>query len=484
MKIYNLLFIALSLVASAHINESQAMDFSLTGNKKPLEVVAFMHYHYTSFDIAGTTELILKSDSAIQSVEISPISRGIKSIIDGNQVRFKLDKPGYVMVRINETEKFFVFAEEPEKVPSENALNILSFGVDNSGLKTQTELIQKAMDEAAKSGKTLLFPKGTYTSGQLRPKSNTHFHLVRGAVLQSDVSSAAQYLSEDKIKTRKFIYIKDAGNVKISGYGAINGNGAQMREKFGDDARMRLVMAVNSKNLTIEGVMLQDPGSWNTQILFCQDVLIHHVKLMNNIELSNTDGFDPDASKRLQITDCFAYCSDDNVAIKTTNNGDYLGDVEDITVRGNVFLTKKSSLKVGTETRGVNMRNILFEDNDVLESDRGMALYDSDGASFENISFINNRFERNYPDAKQACFYFQINLRNPDSKPGQMKNILIKDCVFYTAFPKPSKVEGLDNTHGIENLTIENLHIDGKKVKSIQEGRIEVNEFVRNINIK
>jgi hypothetical protein len=484
MQFYYSLLTVIVLAVCSNVNESQGMDFSLKANQKSIEVRTFMHYHYASFDIAGTTELILKCDSPVQSCEISPLSRAIKSSIKNNQISFKLDKPGYVMVRINETEKFFVFAEETEIIPGDHVINIHSYGIDKTGQKIQTELIQRAMDDAAESGKTLLFPEGIYTAGQLRPKSNTHIHLVRGALLQSDVSSVDQYLSDDKVKTRKFIYIKDAKNVKITGYGTISGNGTQLREKFGDNARMRLIMAVNSQNLTIDGVMLQDPGSWNTQILSCQDVLIRHVKLMNNIDLSNTDGFDPDASKRLLIIDCFAYCSDDNVAIKTTNYGDYLDDVEDITVTGNVFLTKKSSLKVGTETRGKNMRNILFENNDVLESDRGMALYVSDGAKLENIRFINNRFERNYPDAKRAGLYFQVNIRNENSKMGQIKNILVKDCVFYTAFPKPSQITGLNRTHGIENITIDNLVIEGEKVSSLQDARIEINGFVRNLIFK
>ncbi|MCL6101325.1 MAG: glycosyl hydrolase family 28 protein [Bacteroidetes bacterium] len=483
MRSTYLMLVTMLWVTWAFGQDNQGKGYSLTGNGKSIEVKVFTHYQYVSFDLLKPTELILTSNKPIGSCEISPRSRGINCQVKGNRVTFTLDKPGYVMVRINDTEKFFVFAEVPEPIPAD-AVNILIYGVDNSGQKTQTALIQKAMDETALSGKTLLFPKGVYTAGQLRPQSNTHIHLVRGATLQSDLSNVTQYSSDDKVTTRKFIYIKDADQVKITGYGAINGNGAQLREKFGDDARMRLIMAVNSKNLTIEGVMLQDPGSWNTQILLCQDVLIRNVKLMNNTELSNTDGFDPDASKRVLIEDCFAYCGDDNIAIKTTNYGNYLGDVDDITVRGCVFLTKKSSLKVGTETRAASMRNILFENNDVLESDRGMALYDSDGAVFENIRFINNRFERNYPDAKRAGFYFQVNKRNKESKPGQIKNILVRDCVFYTAFPKPSVIEGLDSTHCIENVTIDNLQIEAKKANTLQDARILTNEFVRNLIFK
>lgn len=204
--------------------------------------------------------------------------------------------------------------------------------------------------------------------------------------------------------------------------------------------------------------------------------------MLNDIELSNTDGFDPDASKRVLIENCFAFCSDDNVAVKTTGSSDYLQDIDDITVRACTFLTKKSSLKVGTESRGETMKNILFEDNDVIESDRGMSLYCSDGASYENIRYINNRFEDNHPDAKRCGINFTIIKRNADSKPGQMKDILIKDCSFVKPFPKVSEIFGLDTGHRIQ-LSIENLQIAGESCKACILAQLKINEFV-DINIK
>jgi len=205
-------------------------------------------------------------------------------------------------------------------------------------------------------------------------------------------------------------------------------------------------------------------------------VTIRKVKLLNDIELSNTDGFDPDASRNVLIENCFAYCSDDNVAVKTTGTSGYLQNAENITIRGCIFLTKKSSLKAGTESRGELMNKILFENNDVVESDRGMSLYCSDGATFEEISFINNHFEDNYPDSKQCWMNFTITKRNPDSKPGKMIAILIKECSFAQLFPKASEILGFDENHTIQ-VTIENLLIGGIKCGTVDEARITGNKF-------
>jgi polygalacturonase len=198
--------------------------------------------------------------------------------------------------------------------------------------------------------------------------------------------------------------------------------------------------------------------------------------MLNDIDLSNTDGFDPDASKNVTIENCFAYCSDDNVAIKTTGSSGYLRNAESITVKGCIFLTKKSSLKVGTESRGEVIHDILFEDNDVVESDRGMALYCSDGASFLGIHYINNRFEDNWPDAKRCGINFTITKRNPDSKPGIMNDIMVKDCSFLNPFPKASEIFGFDPEHRI-SVTFDNLTVGGKKCLDVTEGNMKTNEF-------
>jgi len=156
-----------------------------------------------------------------------------------------------------------------------------------------------------------------------------------------------------------------------------------------------------------------------------------------------------------------------------------VGDVEDITIRGCVFLTQKSSLKVGTESQGERMKNILFENNDVLEADRGMALYSLDGSIYENIIYRNNRFERNYPDAQQKYFHFQAKRRNPDSRLGRLASVLIEDCSFLYKFPKGAVAEYAgDDPDGV-NISIKNLTVAGEKITTPGEASIQI----KNANI-
>jgi polygalacturonase len=321
----------------------------------------------------------------------------------------------------------------------------------------------------------LVFPLGIYKTGSLDIPSDVRIYLEAGAILKG-VDDISFFDLHDNIKPKSFIRIKDAHNVSISGRGIIDGNGRMLRDRYADSARMRLVLILNSGSVKLEGIIVRDPGSWNTHILNSEDVNIRNVKMLNDIDLSNTDGFDPDASVRVLIDSCFAYCSDDNVAVKTTGSSGYLRDVTDITIRNSIFLTKKSSLKVGTESRGEVMRNITFENNDIVESDRGMALYCSDGALFENIWFINNRFEDNYPDSKRSGMNFTITKRNSDSKPGVMKDIFVWNCSFLHPFPKKSEIYGFDDNHRIK-VTFRNLMIGGIRSKNIEEAGVRPNGF-------
>ena len=450
-------------------------DFMLKTADGNHEVIKYKTYFYVAFDLGKPSNLTLDSKIALSKVEIGPESRHIPFSHNRNSVEIKIEKPGYFLVRINDSIKVFLFAENPEHLPEGG--DAVDFGKiyhpDRTGNINETLKIQQALNEISGSGKILFFPPGMYKSGQLQIRSNSKIYLARGAEIIADTASMASFNATDDVKTKRFIYIGGAVNVEINGYGSINGNGRILRDTFGDDARMRLILAARSKNIRITGLTLKDPGSWNTHMLICEDVTLLKIKLLNDTELSNTDGFDPDAVRNFLIEDCFAICSDDNVAVKTTGSSGLLGNVYNVTIQGCVFLTKKSALKVGTETRGESMKNITFEDNDVLECDRGISIYVSDGTALDSIVYKNNRFGKNYPDAQQKAIHIIVGKRNPDSKLGTINNLMIKDCYFKYAFPKKSVIRYEGPGNGIKG-TIENLIIEGKRVETPESDGIVV----------
>jgi polygalacturonase len=396
-----------------------------------------------------------------------------------------------------------VFDDVPDtclnNVSRNDLVDVKSYHLDTTGTKTETAILQKALDDVARTHKVLLFSNGIYKSGTLKVHSNSRIHFLDGALLKASgikddfptdqgskesdhINDKANFTDNgEKMTHSRLLLIDKAENVTITGRGTIDGDGGVLRAQ---GRPSNLIRIRQSKNVRLEGLVLRNPAAWNTHILYSENVVMRDIKIINDRNVANTDGIDPDASKNVLIENCFAYCGDDNIAIKSTNNGGLLQNTEDITVRGCVFLTKKSSLKVGTETKAPMMKNILFEDNDVIESDRGMALYCEDGAQLEHIRFINNRFEKNYPDGGQKEIHFAISRRSNAGSAGRINDILIKDCSFAYPFSRSSMIEGLDAEHKISQLVIDNLCIAGKKRMSLDEAEMTTNAFVDDIIFK
>lgn len=448
--------------------------FKVKANGIALQTGEFRDVSFVSFIQDGELTVSVEYAEPITSFVISPLDKQITgNLINPNSLQFKLSRASYLVITINNKERLFMFAETSDYKSTREVVNVANYKLDRDGINTQ--IIQRAITETAAKKQTLFFPTGVYKTGKLNIPSNTKILMAPGAVLKAS-DDLKDLKNDTSFKGRGFLRIQNAENVEIKGLGVIDGNGRLLRDKYADEARFRIFLIVSSKNIVIDGVTARDPGSWNTQIMYSDHVLFNKVKLLNDPALANTDGFDPDASSYVTIENCFAYCGDDNVAIKVTDEKGPVKMTSDIIVKGCVFLTRKSSLKVGTESRGVSIKNVLFEDNDVIMSDRGMALYCSDGATYENIKFVDNRFETNYPDAKKMGIHFTINKRNPSSNAGEIRNVLVKNCSFQKPFPKNSEIEGFDSTHRV-GVLIENLKIGDKVCKTLADAGIKLNQF-------
>lgn len=417
---------------------------------------------------------------------ISPKRYKIKVEKSENQLSFKMDRLGYVVLRLKQnqdfTKRLVLFLEAPEVVP-ENSINIVDvYDVDNSGQKNETSKIQKALDDISGSGSVLYFPTGTYKTYKLEFRSNSRIHLSKNARIIADDHSLSSYISNDKTKINHFILIKDVENLHISGLGTLDGNGTQIVGLSHPDQSLkiggiRLLLIYRSRNVQIEGILLKDAARWNTHILNSEHISFRYCKLMNNPTeskyLGSLDGWDPDSSSDILIENSFGWAGDDTVAIKCTGrveNQDVIPNAERITIRNNVFLTKKSGLKIGTETYCELMQNIVFEDNDIIESDRVMGINVRDGAMVKEVLFKNIHAEYCHPDRKQTGINFYITKRNRDTSPlGKIQNITIEDCTFEETFPKKwAFLRHYSETQKNDlSVHLKNIAVGGKKIEKM-----------------
>ena len=450
--------------------------FTLEVDGQSVFVHKFKDIHYAHFSYPGNNALRIDVTArrAFKTMELSPRSAGIETALDpaSRTLRFEIVEAGYWVVTMDRSERLFIFVEPPETVPA-NGISVLDYGADPSGKSLSTKAIQAAIDEAP-AGSTVSIPPGHFRSGSIFLRSGTRLYLEAGSLLQA--SGNPDHFESIQ---NAFIVIEDAENATLGGRGTIDGSGAYLRHLT--DVSGRLLAIRDSRNVNVEGVILRDSRSWNTHVVRSEHVTLRNVKIVNDREVLNTDGINPDSSRHVLVEDSFFYWGDDAVAVKSTNRQGKFEDVYDITIRDNIMLTQKSALKVGTETHAAEMKDILFENNQVIESDRGMALYARDGTHMQDIRFVGNRFERPFPDYQQRLIDFRMTERFGLSR---ISDVLIKDNIVDERWSQPSLIKGLTEDHDISNVQFENFVYAGEKILSPETASIEAGPHANGISFR
>jgi hypothetical protein len=183
--------------------------------------------------------------------------------------------------------------------------------------------------------------------------------------------------------------------------------------------------------------------------------------------------------------------SDDCIAIYT-HRWDYYGDVRNYKISNAILWADIAHpINIGlhgdTSIEGNVIENLYFSNIDILEQDEDdrnyqgcMALSVSDHNLVQNVTFENIRVE----SIQEGQLFNLRLLYNPKYSTGpgrKIKNITFKN-IFYTGEGEnPSIIEGFSETNTIENIVFDNIVINGKRIKSLEEGNIQVGKYVKNV---
>ena len=310
------------------------------------------------------------SAKPVDKVEIRPLSLGIKAtVIGGNEIRFRLDKPMKVSVDINgKTDGgLIVFAGTPDaRPPSPHDPNVRYFG---PGIHEINDNEYHVME--VHSGQTI--------------------YVVGGAILRARILG-------DKVD-----------HVRIAGRGIIDGSTLpsrfpeEYRKLVGEkDYKHRPVFIDfrDSHDITVEGVHIIDSPAWTLRFDACHDVAARDLRLIGYVP--NSDGIDIVNSQRVVIADCFIRTSDDTIVLKGIQNRNVprRGNVEDVLVeRCTLWADRASALEIGHETEADEIRHVTFRDIDILEQLYGIIGYHAinmhagDEALVHDILYDNIRVE-------------------------------------------------------------------------------------------
>jgi len=355
------------------------------------------------------------------------------------------------------------FSIEQENQTTVPVFNVLQYGAIGDGKTLDTDAIQKAIDEAAKSGNAaqVLVPAGyQYLIGTLELKSNIDFHLQGNAELlvstnQKDYSGEAAVIANG------------ADELTISGTGSINGRALEFMSHYDKpnqwwipkNWRPKLFILTKCNDLKVLNITINKAPQWSLHMLGCENVLVDGIKIYNDLDVPNCDGINPDHCRNVEVRNCEISCGDDAIVVKATLQTEDYGPSANIHVYDCILETHDSGLKIGTETTQ-DIYNVVFERCKIKTSCRGLNIQLRDEGNVYNVVFRDITFTSSYYSApwwgRGEAISFTAIPRTSDTKIGTIHNILVEN-VTGTA-ENSVRINGTKESR-ISNVRFENVNV-------------------------
>lgn len=301
--------------------------------------------------------------------------------------------------------------------------NVRDFGAKGDGESKDTAALQKAIDKCSTAGGgRVVLPAGTYLCGSVYIKSGVELHLEKGAAILgspdlSDYCDMAAYPQNWGSKTegwgpQHLLLAIEQKNVAITGAGTVDGNGRAFFDMsgpryvgttawrwgaYGAGAKGRpgqTIVFVESEGVRVEGVTFRDMTCWSCLFHGCANVKVKNVTVRNDIRHLNTDGFDVDSCRDVEISGCDIETGDDAFAVRGSpsrlkNKDKACEDVYIHDCRGRV---SACGVRVGVGQGAI--RRVRFENLEFVDAGTGLQVqccYGSarGGVSISDVVFKN-----------------------------------------------------------------------------------------------
>ena len=389
--------------------------------------------------------------------------------------------------------------------------SITEYGAVNDSTAIQTAAIQKTIDEAYNNGGgVVVIPKGTFMSGALFFRANTHLHVSEGATLKGSDNISDYPKMPSRIEGQSIEYFTALVNAygvngfTITGKGTIDGNGLKYWEAFWqrrkenpnctnlEVSRPRLVFIWKCDNVQVQDVKLHNSGFWTSHYYQCNNVKILDVHIFSPhqpVKAPSTDAIDIDVCTNMLIKGCYMSVNDDAIALKG-GKGPWAdkdlsnGGNENIIIEDCEFGFCHAALTSGSEA--IHNKNILMRNCTVNDAKRllWLKMRPDTPQNYEYITVENikgNAYSLIYVKPWTQFFDLKGRKEAPLSYCDNitLRNIDLKCDVFYDM--KTTEYDKLTN------FTFENLKVEAKNDavdKSIIKGLKFKNVVVNNKVIK
>ncbi|MFJ5303414.1 glycosyl hydrolase family 28 protein [Streptomyces sp. NPDC088350] len=366
------------------------------------------------FDFDGPVEIeVTYLKGGTTKARVRPDALGITPELLGDTLRFTLDEPKDVVVQIND-ETF-------------DALHLITNSVD-------------CTPPSADDPNVLYFGPGvhTVTGNVLTVPSGKTVYLAGGAVLTAQV------------------YFKDVERSRLTGRGVLYNNPGGA------------ILCEGSENIRVEDVIILNPAGYAGTFAESRNVRVTKARAFSS--RGNGDGFDVFSSTGITFDGCFMRNSDDCIAIYC-HRWNYYGDTRDITVKNcTLWADVAHPINVGTHGNTdapESIENLVIENIDILDHREPqmnyqgcIALNPGDSNLIKNVRIEDVRIE-DFRWGQVICMKVMFNTKYNTSVGRGIEDVYVKNLSYTGTRANPSLLLGYDAEHAINNVTFENLVING-----------------------
>ena len=438
-----------------------SLDYQVRADGKNIFVYKTPVFSMATFSLCGEAEVVLDVKRAIKRPVIRPLALGIKPTVEGSTLRFRINHPCNLAVEVDEDlhRPLFLFANPPET----NA-------------------------PPAASPKVRYFEGGKiHEAGKIELKDNETIYLAGGAVV------------------RGVIRATNVSGARILGPGILDSSTRVKQTKMID---------LNScTNLELNGVIVLGSYGWTVVPHLSENIHLRNVKILSWRD--NDDGFDPDSSRHVTADNCFFRTKDDCIAIKAHGNWGIAGttsrddpqrfDTDDVRIVNSTFWSSEwgHALTVGFAIRAPSVRNILFQNCDIIKKEKGPALSidNHDLGAVENVRFENIRVEDGCDkllalkvafSAYSADCPYEYYRNNANRKPpegeawmkvvnekratprGLIRQVVFKNIQIAGDRLPDSEIKGYSPANEISDVVFQNITFQGRVLKSAAEANLKI----------
>lgn len=391
------------------------------------------------FDMDGTVEVMVKKNNGlVHEVDIRPRNNRVEYKQVLNTIFFTLDRPQYLSIEFNgdRLHNLHLFANPLQtEVYYGEAKGIMYFG---PGIHQPKDL----------------------PNNQIRIPSNTTVYLAPGAIVKAK------------------LLIDKAENVRILGRGIL-------------DHPIRGIEITDSRNVLVDGITVINPDHYTVFGGGSSDIVIRNLKSFSCKGWS--DGIDLMCCRRVTVDNVFMRNSDDCIALYN-HRWNWWGGSSDLIIQNSILWADVAHpINMGghgdaESAEGEILENVILRNIDILEHDEDDPLYQGclnidcgDKNRVRNVLFEDIRVE-NIQEGRLFCIKVLFNPKYNKAPGGKVSGVAFRNITYTGVGENISLIHGYDKNNNVENVTFENIVINGKRLMNLD--MFSLNEFAEGILVK